>query len=168
MKTKNEILEERATRTAGKPPTENEKNKSLETVLQLSLYPDTFAIRDRYITEVFSLTEITPLPGTPACIMGVVNRRGKVLCIINLKPVLNIKSIGLTEMNKIICLKKGLTEFGIVADSLPGMSKIDLTKLNKDTLLKTMHTGIIEGIMPDGLQLIDDEELLTSKLLIAE
>jgi purine-binding chemotaxis protein CheW len=168
MKTKEEILQERATKTAGKKTNNQIVHAQNMQVLQFSLYPEVFAIPDTYITEVFSLTEITSLPGTPPYVMGVVNRKSKVLCIINLKHVLNIKSVGLTELNKIICLKKGTTEFGIVTDTLYGITQIDSAKLNKDTLLNSNELKIIAGIMPDGMIVLNDEVLLNNKILVVE
>lgn len=168
MKSKEEILQERARKTAGKTMNNQWDGASMIQALQFSLYPEVFAIKDTYITEVFSLTDITTLPGTPAFVMGVVNRRGKMLCIINLKHILNIKSVGLTEMNKIICLKNGNTEFGIVTDSLLGASYIDTSKLNKNTLLITNELKLIEGVLPNGVILLNDIILLNNKALVVE
>ena len=82
--------------------------------------------------------------------------------------MLNIKSVGLTELNKIICLKKGTTEFGIVTDTLNGIIQIDRAKLNKDTLLNNNELNLIAGIMPDGMIVLNDEVLLNNKILVVE
>lgn len=166
MENKEEILRQRAKRTSGKKNNTGPDNAGKISVLQFSLYPETLAISDTYVSEVFSLTEITVIPGTPAFVMGVVNRRGRVICIINLKQILNIKTEGLTEMNKIICLKKGNTEFGIVTDSLLGVKMIDKTDINKGTLLNTDKFNLIEGITPDGIVILNDLNILNSKALI--
>jgi purine-binding chemotaxis protein CheW len=164
MQSKEEILKARAKKTAVKE--QEVQNSSTIDVLQFSLYPEVFAIKQTYITEVFTLTDITALPGTPAYVMGVVNRKGKIICIINLKEVLNIKSVGLTEMNKIICLKKGNTEFGIVADALYGTIKMDEVELKHDTLISNSKLNLVDGVLPNATILLNDEMLLTSKALI--
>jgi len=166
MSDKLEILQERARKTAIK----EQIQQTLESiaVLQFSLYPAVFAIRQSYITEVFSLTDITALPGTPAFVMGVVNRRGKVICIINLKELLNIKSVGLTEMNKIICLKKGETEFGIVADVLLGTTLIDKDELSTESLINNSAINFIDGVLPNGTIVLNDNALLDSRALVVE
>lgn len=164
MQTKEEILNERAKKTAFKAF--DQQHAHTIDVLQFSLYPALFGIKQSYITEVFTLTDITSLPGTPAFIMGVVNRKGKVICIINLKEVLHVKSVGLTEMNKIICLKKGNTEFGIVADALLGTMQIDEEDLQNETLLNKHSLNFIEGVLPCGTILLNDNALMDSKALV--
>jgi len=164
MPNKFEILQERATKTAIREQKFEDSN--VMSVLQFSLYPGIFAIRQTYITDVFTLTEITELPGAPAYVMGVVNRRGRVICIINLKEILQIKSVGLTEMNKIICLKKGESEFGIVADALFGTSTISGLNFSPEALLKNHSKSFIEGVLSNGTIVLNDSLLLDSKDLV--
>ncbi len=162
-----EILIERANKVAGRKGNNTLITESTISVVDFLLIPEKFAIEEKYISEVLSLKEITSIPGTPAFVMGVINLRGKIVSIINLKTLFNLKERGLTELNKVIILKDENMEFGIVADSISGNKTIDLQTLSLPPLtLNTIDSENIKGITPDGLILLNAANLLISKQII--
>lgn len=168
MLTDIEILQKRAIKTALKPKGITETNKDLSAVLQFKLIAEEYAIDNNLITEVFSLRDITPVPGTPSFIMGVVSRKGRIICIVNLKQLFGIRQTNLTEMNKVICIRHGANEFGIVADSIDGIKEINLSLLSEPPGNIENKDKFLQGIMPDGLIIINALNLITNKKLCVE
>jgi purine-binding chemotaxis protein CheW len=167
MEKDKEILLERAKKVAGRKENNILKTENTISVVEFLLSPERFAIEEKYVSEVLSLKEITPIPGTPAFVMGVINLRGRIVSIINLKTLFNLKERGLTELNKVIILKDEKTEFGIVADSISGNKTIDLQTLSSPPLtLNTIESDNIKGITPDGLIILNAANLLNSKQII--
>ena len=81
-------------------------------VVVFRLIPELYCIEGNYITEVLTIRDITSIPGTPGFVVGVMNVRGKIISVVNLKRFFHLKEIGLTEQNKIIVIKHDQIEFG--------------------------------------------------------
>ena len=84
-------------------------------VLEFRLACEAYAVETSYVQEVLAVGTITPLPGTPAFIVGVVNVRGRIHSVMDLKQLFDIPAKGLGDLNRLIILKSGAMEFGILA-----------------------------------------------------
>lgn len=162
----NEILNQRALdvaqRTIAAPPAE-----SLIPVVGFVLFPEHYAVEVLYVKEVLKLHDITPLPGTPPFVAGVVNYRGSILSVLNLKTLFGLTGRGLTELNKIVVLRHDDMEFGVLADSITGNHSLQADQLAPPPL----HTdfaglGFLKGTTPDGTILLDAYQMLKSNKLI--
>lgn len=160
------VLHERARLLAqarDKSPRHDEKL----IVVAFFLLPEKYAIEASFVQHVFTLTDLTPVPGTPPYIMGVVNHRGTILSVVNLKVLFGLKESGLTEMNKVLIISNGSMEFGIVADSISGSGEI----LKKDitappTTLNKSGASYIRGILGDGTVLLNAAGILESESML--
>jgi len=72
------ILRSRAEQLA-KPLEAKVQGTRLLEILEFTLGKERYAFASSCVREVFPLTEITPLPGLPAHVLGVVNVRGRIL-----------------------------------------------------------------------------------------
>jgi purine-binding chemotaxis protein CheW len=148
-----QILNQRArllAQTKDTPSTE----KSLMFV-EFLLFPESYAIEASYVQEVFSLKELTPIPGTPEHIMGVINFRGSIISVLNLKILFGLKEQGLTEMNKVILLRKQQMEFGLISDAITGLVNIPASKISSPPLNK----GVI---LLDAARMLESNKLIIS------
>lgn len=167
MKSDKEILLERAISTAKKNISSFKKKDNTVSVVEFSLASEKYAFEKSYVSEVLILREITPIPGTPPFVMGVVNLRSKILSIINLKSLFNLKDRGLYDLTKVIVLGNGENCFGIVSDSIFGIREVDLNSASQPPLnLNSAEVEFISGIFPDGQILLNAQKLLTSPKLI--
>jgi purine-binding chemotaxis protein CheW len=167
MKDEKLILLERAQQIAGRKDLANVDMVDATTVVEFMLMPEKYAIEEKYITEVFFLKEITAIPGTPAFVMGVINLRGKILSVVNLKSFFNLKDRGLSDLNKVIVIQNDNMKFGIVTDSIVGSKTISISSLSPPPL--TLHNNgaeFISGVTSDGTILLNAIQLLTSKQII--
>ncbi len=167
MNNDQEILLERAKKIAGRRSSKAEVSDSTISVVEFLLTPERYAFAESHVLEVLSLKEITSIPGTPAFVMGVINLRGRIVSIINLKSLFNLRERGLTELNKVMILKNESMEFGVVADAILGNNVIDLALLSSPPItLDNAGMEYITGVTSDGLILLNAEQLLTSKQII--
>jgi purine-binding chemotaxis protein CheW len=167
MATDKDVLIERARRIAGRKDNEDQLTGETLSVVEFLLLPERYAFEGKYISEVLLLKEITSIPGTPPFVMGVINLRGKVVSIINLKSLFNLKEWGLTQLNKVLILKDDTMEFGIVADEISENKSIFLNTLSPPPVtLDNIGVEYISGITPDGLILLSARNLLSSKQII--
>ena len=137
------------------------------SVVTFELIPEKYAIEDMFVRQVFTLTDLTPVPGTPSFIMGVTNHRGGIISIVNLKELFGIKDRGLTEMNKVLILSYNDMEFGVVADSVTGSRQISYEDVK--ALPATSHSrgsNFIKGMLSDGYILLNAAELMSSEVML--
>ena len=136
-------------------------------IVEFSLFPEKYAIEARYVREVLTIKQITPIPGTPDYVMGVINYRGKIISIINLKILLGLKEKGLTEMNKALLLESGEMEFGIIVDGIIGSSNVVDEQLASPPLtISSRGAEFLSAITDSGVIMLDAERMLNSKQLI--
>ena len=83
------ILQERAKNLAREGPADQGARKQLDVVEFLLAY-ERYAIESHWVREVHPLKEITPLPGTPAFVLGIINVRGRIVSVVDLKAFFDL------------------------------------------------------------------------------
>lgn len=168
MKSKKEILDERAKKNTLNNLVRCDIIDNTISLIEFRILPETYAIEEKYVSEVLSLRNLTEIPGTPSYLLGVINFRGKILSVLNLQIFLNKREKGLAELNKLIVITDGKMEYGIVSDDIYGQKKVDIKTIgSKPTNLDSSMEEFIKGILPDGVILLDGNSLLnTSKIII--
>jgi purine-binding chemotaxis protein CheW len=167
MNNEKAILEARALSIIGKRDTEKVDSAEKITVVEFLLMPERYAVEEKFISEVFFLKEITSIPGTPEYVMGVINLRGKILSVINLKKLFKLKDRGLTDMNKVIVLQNDSMQFGLVCDAIIGSKTIALSNLSPPPLtLQNNGAEFISGVSSEGLILLNASILISSNKII--
>ncbi len=160
-----QILKQRAQATAIKFKEETTLHKSIR-VVEFLLFPEKYAVEVQYVREVLSLHEITPIPGTPESIMGVINFRGGIVSVVNLKVLFGLKEKGLTEMNKVILLHHENMEFGLIADGITGSSEVYEDEIAEPPITISPHAaGYVRGLTGKNTILLNAAALLKSTAL---
>jgi purine-binding chemotaxis protein CheW len=93
---------------------------------EFRLASETYGIESIFVREVFPLKDFTALPGTPDFVLGIINVRGQILSVVDLKKFFNLPDKGLGEMNKVVIIRDGRMEFGILADAVLGTRRISV------------------------------------------
>ncbi|OPY89600.1 MAG: Chemotaxis protein CheW [Syntrophus sp. PtaU1.Bin208] len=160
------ILKERAVRLAKEPEVSAESVSFLE-VLSFMLAGERYAIEARFVIETMPLRVLTPLPGVPAFILGIANVRGRILSVMDLKKFFDLPENGLTDLHKLIVIRYGDLEVGIVADSLLGIRAIPQDSLQPS--LPTL-TGIREkylaGLTDEGTIVLTVDKILADERIL--
>ncbi|MEW5842107.1 MAG: chemotaxis protein CheW [Bacteroidota bacterium] len=135
-------------------------------VVEFILAYETYAMESSFIREVFPLKEFTPLPGTPFFVLGVTNVRGEIVSVIDIKKFFDLPDKGLTDLNKLIIVRDDNVEFGILADSIIGTSKISVSDIQPSLpTLTDVRANYLKGITKervvilDGFKLLDDRKI---------
>ncbi|MDI6711153.1 MAG: chemotaxis protein CheW [Bacillota bacterium] len=68
------------------------------------------------VREILRVTEITPLPQMPAYMEGVINLRGKMLPVLNLRSRLGLDRIPVDQHTRIILVESLGRLFGLIVD----------------------------------------------------
>ena len=161
-----EILRRRARELAKTPAAEMGGARLME-LLEFSLGPERYAFETSFVREVFPLTEITPLPGVPPYILGVVNVRGRILSVMDIRRLLDFANVGLTNLNKAIILHDGDMELAVLADEVAGVYAIDGDEGQRAlATLSGRREEYLKGVTQDRVVVLDAEKLLASEDLL--
>ncbi|MFH0968271.1 MAG: chemotaxis protein CheW, partial [Methanobacteriota archaeon] len=150
------ILKERAEDLA-KPEVTPHEIAKIE-VLTFQLVYHTYAVDLKYIRESILSREITPVPGAPSHIYGVLPVRGEIIPLIDLRVLLSIPEKGLTDLNHVIVMTNGVITFGILSDQVNGITSISKDQLGPhNPMISPDKLRYILGITSDSLIVIDAE-----------
>ncbi len=169
MKTEKEILKERAIKNAEITGGSDTTCKEPVEILEFTLLNQRFAFERRYASEVHFLKEITTIPGAPDFVSGVIFHRGRIVSLVNLRILFKMRERGLTDFNKFIILTEKDTYFGIITDSITGISIKDKSRLSlAPSTVDPFISAYVKGIFEDGVVLLDALKLLTSPEIIVK
>jgi purine-binding chemotaxis protein CheW len=164
------ILHARARLLAAGGKAEAASAHVLVEVVEFVLGPEHYGIESCHIREIHPLSEFTPLPCTPAFVLGLVNVRGQILSIIDIKKLFDLPEKGLTDLNKVIVVHANHMEVGILADAIVGVRSIALEELQPALpTLTGIRSEYLKGITKDPMVVLDVEKILSDeKILVNE
>ena len=163
---KQNILKTRAENLAREPEAEAKAGVSME-VVQFHLAGEDYAIESLYIREVHPLKGLTPLPCTPPFVSGIVNVRGQILSVIDLKKRFDLPDKGLTDLAEVILLHAEDMEFGLLADAIEGVREIPLDDIQPSLpTLTDVRAAYLRGVTNEQLVILDGAKLLSDERLI--
>ncbi|MCI0527983.1 MAG: chemotaxis protein CheW [Nitrospira sp.] len=163
---KKKILRARAKALAQEPKGKEDAEESMEIVEFLLAY-ENYAIESIYIREVYPLKELTPLPCTPPFVLGIINVRGQVLSVLDIKKFFDLPEKGLTDLNKVIIIHNETMEFGILADVILGVQWIPLKEIQSSLpTLTGVREEYLKGVTKERLVILDAEKLLSDKGIV--
>ena len=161
---KKAILQARAKALAVEPPPP--PGAGFE-VLEFILAREHYALEISWIREVYPLREYTPLPGTPAFVVGIIHVRGRIVSVLDLKKFFELQNVGLSDLNKVIVLADGAMEFGILADAVVGVRRILHGDLQPSLpTLTEIRAEYLMGITRQREVVLDGRKLLSDPAIV--
>lgn len=160
------ILHERALTLAAETATAQPLDQGIE-VTEFLLAHERYGIECSFVREVSPLETLTPVPCTPAFVLGIVNLRGEIVSVIDVRNFFELPQSGLPETNKVIVLESGNMMFGIVADAVLGVRRIPRAEIQPSLpTLSGIRARYLMGITPDRTVILDAEKFLTDEGLV--
>lgn len=117
--------------------------------------------------EVIKVTNIEKLPGTPKIVEGIIDLRGTIVPIINLKKKFEIKEGELGHLAIIVSIDE--ITFGILIDRIEGLLEISEEKIEeveKETFTSIIGKDYIKGIYKEKgetILILDIKKILTAE-----
>jgi len=139
--------------------------------LTFSLAGEEYGIGILKIKEIIGMMSITTVPRTPAFVKGVINLRGKVIPVVDLRLKFGMEEAGYTERTCIIVVEikgqGGSVLIGIVVDSVSEVLNIKATDIEETpTFGARLDTDYILGMakMNGGVKiLLDIDKVLSAE-----
>jgi purine-binding chemotaxis protein CheW len=138
-------------------------------VVEFDLASERYAFPLTDVRGVSLLRDLTPVPCTPPFVLGIFNLRGEIRTVIDLKKFFDLPAAGITELNKIILIKHGDLEFGILADAIRGVLRIPVGELQPALpTLTDRRAEYVRGIANDRLVVLDAVKILFDRRILVE
>lgn len=161
------ILKARAKALAREPQHQDHQVYEQLEVIEFVLAYERYALDVSYVREVHPLKEITALPGTPVFVAGIVNVRGQIVSVINLKRLFELPDKGLTDLNKVIILKDGQMEFGLLVDAMVGVHRLPLSEIQPPLPTITgARAGYVQGVTGQRVSVLDARKILSDPAIL--
>lgn len=132
--------------------------------LTFHLGSEIYAIDIRHVTEIIGILKITPIPEMPEHIKGVINLRGKIIPVMDVRTRFKIESRAYDERTCFIVVHLQGTDIGLVVDTVSEVADIPENQIEPaGAMSQNKGTGFIKGIGKVGEEiriLLDVEKLL--------
>ena len=163
---KRKLLKARARELARDGEKEKVVGESIEVVEFLLAY-EKYGIESSYIREIHPLRELTPVPCTPPFVRGIINVRGEIVSVIDMKKFFDLPEKGLTDLNKVIIVHDDKMEFGILADAVLGVRSILRGEIQPSlSTLVGIGAEYLKGVTTEPLVVLDVATMLSSSNLV--
>ncbi|HEY1922077.1 MAG TPA: chemotaxis protein CheW [Tepidisphaeraceae bacterium] len=156
-----EILKTRARALARLLKRDDDGQGEILKVIEFRLAHERYAVEQKYVREVYPLRELTPLPCTPGFMLGMINVRGQILPVIDVKRFFDLPQAGITDLHTVIIVHIEEMELGILADAVAGVRLVPLSLCQSS--LPTL-TGIrgkyLKGVTDQHVVILDVPSIL--------
>lgn len=163
---KRAILRARAQLLAQELPGDAGDQEYLE-IIEFLLGAETYGIESVFVREAYPLKDFTSLPGLPSFVLGIVNVRGQILSVVNLKKFFGLPEKGLGQLNKLIILRNERMEFAILADEILGARTLAVDAIQASpSTLSGIGATYLRGVTVERVIILDAEKILGDEKII--
>ncbi len=124
------------------------EQRSVETqMVAFHLAGEIYAMDIAIIHEIILVPEITHIPRTSPDMQGVINLRGKIVPVLDLRKRLHLPAKEVTRQTRIIVAEQGDMTVGMVVDDVVGVIRIANSSIEPPSnLVTSMDTDSILGV----------------------
>lgn len=129
-------------------------------VLTFSLGEEAYGVDILSLKEIRGWSPVTRIPQAPQAVLGVLNLRGAVVPVIDLRLRLGMSAAEFTPLTVIIVLsistERGHRECGIVVDKVMDVVDVELDRIKPAPEMASSHAGELL----DGIATLDQQMLI--------
>lgn len=137
------------------------------TVAILELAPNRYGVGIQHVQEIEPLRSITPVPGLPEHWSGIVNLRGSMFAVLDLRKYLRLPPVAQSaEKPKIVRVTASGLTVGLLVDAVDHIQEVPLSHIAPSPRpTNGVRTEAIRGVTPELLTILDLDGLLSDPML---
>lgn len=128
---------------------------------------ETYGINVMQVREVLRYTEISPVPGAPGYVIGIINLRGNVVTVIDTRERFGLDNAEVSDDTRIVILESENQVVGIMVDSVAEVVYLKASEIETAPNVGNDESSrYIQGVCHKNdelLILIEIEKLLTER-----
>ena len=146
--------------------TEVQTGEMMQLVV-FALANESYGIATEFVAEVQTLRDLTPVPCTPDFVVGVVNIRGSIYSVIDIRGFFGVPKKEITDATKVILVNAAGLEVGILADNVSGATSVPVSEIKPPLAAQTVAKDeYIHGVTRNMLIILNVEALLSDDRII--
>jgi purine-binding chemotaxis protein CheW len=139
---------------AGKPPTGEERQ-----LVVFQLGAELYGVDIARVHEIIRLQSVTRVPGASSFVEGVINLRGKVIPVVDLRRRFGLTMADHTRASRIVVVEIGDQVVGIIVDGVSEVLRVPMSTLEPPSpVVAGIDSEYLHGIakLPDRLVILLD------------
>jgi purine-binding chemotaxis protein CheW len=139
-----------------------EERKAAEATEHLATFflgSEEYGVDVRLVQEIIRVSEITPVPRAPASIKGVINLRGRIIPVVDLKRKLSLGDVEPTRLSRIVVVKARERLIGLLVDGASQVLKVPVSTIEAAPAeVMEIDASYIRGVakLPERLIILMD------------
>lgn len=146
---------------------ESMKNEQEDKYLTFTIGQEEYGLEIKYITEIVVIQEITMVPDMPQYMKGVINLRGNVISVMDMRNRFHLEDREYDDRTCIIVVDLDKLQIGLIVDSVKEVSDIPATQVDPPPATHYgLKSGYVKGMgkLNDSVKiLLDVEKILYEK-----
>ncbi len=142
---------------------EKEEDGQKDKYLTFLINNESYGIEIKFVTEIIGIQQITSIPEMPNYVKGVINLRGAVIPVMDLRLRFKMNEIEYNERTCIIVVNHNDTNFGLIVDFVSEVIDIPDEMIEKSKKgFSSGRNNYIKGIakVSDGVKVIINVDIL--------
>lgn len=146
--------------------TESQPETTQLNILTIQIEQEYYALPAAHVREVARYQDITPVPGAPESLPGIINNHGTIIPVANLRLILHFSATALTRAHRLVICHCESVDLALLVDRV-----IDLSSIANDRIepvpssLDAARALLLQGVvLQEGIPiaLIDLKALITA------
>ena len=126
-----------------------------QQLVAFHLAGETYGVDIAMINEIIRMSEITAIPRTPPEVEGIINLRGKIVPIVDLRRRMGLPPLARTSATRIIVLAFDEHIVGIIVDRVEGVVRLSDSDIEQPSQLITLREqDYVRAVGKTGDQLV--------------
>lgn len=126
-----------------------------EQVVVFQLSGQTYGIEIGAVVEIIRMETVTALPGTPDFVEGIINLRGRVIPVMDLRARFGLMISCHTVDSRIIIVETGTTTVGLIVDSVAEVLRFATANvMPPPAMLDGTDSDYLRGIILNGERMV--------------
>lgn len=116
---------------------------------------ETYGVNVMEVQEVLRVTDIAPVPGAPAYVLGIINLRGNVVSVIDTRRRFGLPTTENTDATRIVIIESGGQTVGIRVDAVAEVLDVDSSEIESSPDVGNEEAArYISGMVSRGEELV--------------
>ena len=141
-------------------------------MITFRLGPDRYGVSIAVVREVQKEERLTPVPTAPEFVVGVMNLRGNILSVVDIRAFFGLPAVSRGEKSRILVVEGAGLRLGVIVERVYGIIDVRVGDIKPPLSLdKGLTDDYVEGIIThrgEMLIVIDMEKILSNPRLLVE
>ncbi len=145
---------------------EEEEDTQKGRFLTFQIHSEVYGIEIKYVTEIIGIQPITQVPELPNYIKGIINLRGKIIPVMDVRLRFRKEGVEYTDRTCVIVVDIGLISIGLIVDRVSEVLSIPDEEIVPPPDVRQGGNKYIKGIGKVGEEvklLLDCDKLLNEQ-----